>query len=236
MLKNHIRFTILVSLLLGSLVFVSCREDEPEPEPKKETPTSCFLEERSPYTVPSSLQQNQNAGALITYSYAVAVQNIPLSIGPFFFIPESAVNTNNTWTWDDLAGNTLTHVYTESASQNCVTISLTGPDQADGVYYESCEDKDCGSGVVKFFDPEIGGILTDEIAWQDNGGGSGFVSIADVPEAGKVTVTYNADNSGTVVDITDGVIVWESNWNADGSGSYVEYDSQGNQVNAGSWN
>lgn len=236
MFTKDLSLKALVLLLVSGLLFTACKNDPVEPEPDP-TPFQLSLASQSAaFMVADNLSNTSDPNALLTTAYVSALQGAFLGYSNFLLVPAAAVGDGSgSWTWGDGLGNTITYLWTESSSENCVRVSLSGPQVDNGLYYEACEKKDGSGGWMKIYDPSISNALVSEFIWTYTGTDAGTFELKDYENNSRQIVTFAADGSGTLKLYEDNILTYSSIWNADGSGSFKEYDSQGNLTNEGAW-
>lgn len=235
MFTKNLSLKALIILLASSLLFTACKDEPVIPEP--ETPFQLSLASQSvAFAVSDNLSSSSNQNALITSAYVSALQGAFFGYSNFLLVPGTAVGDGNgSWTWSNGAGATITYNWTESGSENCVKVSLNGLQVDDGLYYEACEKKDGSGGWMKIYDPASGGVLISEFVWTLTGPDAGTFELKDYESNDRQVVTFAADGSGSLMIYENNILTYSSLWNADGSGSFKEYDSQGNLLDEGSW-
>jgi hypothetical protein len=226
-------FTILVFLL--SFALTGCKQEEEPVEP--EIPSLDFVTQVQAFQTSQGLSDYVgDPNAQLTYTYVSTMQGIFAAYASFLAVPATAAGDgNNIWTWGDGAGSTVTYQWTSNGGNNCVTISMAGPDIANGRYFEFCEKQDGTGGWMKIYDPENNNMLTAEAIWTLTGENAGTMEFIDYEFNDRQIITWNADGSGSLKVFEDTLLTYESTWNADGTGSFKEYDSQGGLIDSGSW-
>ncbi|MCK4547569.1 MAG: hypothetical protein KAW17_09030 [Candidatus Eisenbacteria sp.] len=234
---------LFIGLLVLSLA-VGCGEDDESstgPGPVQ-APEMGIAE----ITVPDGLQSVQDPMAQQALQYITAANRFG-NWDSFFSPDKKGAGTafrdgppwTETWTEDDL---TITITITEDATKYYWEIVLDGTDGEydydEFLFIESWQTKDGKNGEMVIYDPET----EEEIfkwAWATAADGTYTFEMYDFESGEKVVITIDPDGSGTMsfysYDGAEWILLFSFTWDADGNGSWAEYDEAGTETDSGDW-
>lgn len=149
------------------------------------------------------------------------------------------------YTWDVNNGPDDTYTITLTIDETDTTYTwnvmvsgvVGGVTVSDFKYVEGLESKDGSSGYLFIYDPETHNMAArfDWAATSDNQ----YTLHYTVPGSVMISITVNPDDSGSINyyewDGSDFIPMFQAHWNADGSGEWWTYDSNGDVSGHGTW-
>lgn len=243
-IKNMIILALIISL------YISCSDDKNpvSSEDGGNNPRELSMKE---IQLPDALKQSAETHAFSAQLYVSSVN--AFSNLSFYFTPpdganalskNSSVNDDWTKTWDLENGLAIKMDYYETDTKFGWTVYLNGSNGVDNFnnmkYIEAEEIISSGQGNLKFYTPgtndlgiewtysSINGVYNVTYLRYSNGIGSE-----------KYIVNSNPDLSGSVnrYQIDGGVSILVNNitWTSAGTGTWIDYDSEGNEINSGTF-
>lgn len=246
------KFNLLILLTTAFvLVFTSCKKDEDDEKSPNDIPKPTIAANQQQFTAPQELAQSTDPYAQQAYSYIMQV-NAMTSFMSYFTPPATAeeVNTKSdsqTWTWmqsyTDQDGNvieyTFTYTFTETSDKYIWDIDM-GINGNTNDFIDAEEMKTGESGEMNIYYNALG-VEDFDVYYHYNWTVSGGTTIVNMElhdgnsELYSYVLTVNQDGSGEIAYNVDEIIVFRLIWNANGSGTWFEYDEDGEITDQGSW-
>ncbi len=234
---------LLVALFTFSIAGCSNDEDNNPVEPQPKGPAKLQIKE---VTVPQHLAQAQDPYAQMVNGF-IQLANSFKNFTMFFTPPSGATHVpksmgvNDEWTWNN-GDITVRLVYEETGDMVHWKVYLTGTYEGftatNWLGMEAEQTLDGSSGHLVVYEPVTSDIAV-EWDWSANSDGSYTFEYTDMDSQNKISITVNADNSGTLKlyeDINNqSYMHYQITWTPAGNGHWWEYDTQGNIVAQGSW-
>ncbi len=243
MLKKYLLFFLLILLVVNC----SDKNDPVSPEKEKTLPELNIKE----IEMPQALKNSSDTHAQMARGY-ISIAN-SFNVYSYMWNPPTSSNTINkvqdewTKTWKDNAtGVEIKLVAYDNSTEFGWTVYISG--NMEGVtlnnqkVMEAKEIKATKSGSVHFYD-----FTTQKksFSWTYSTNPSGLYTVdylgykEDGTLSTKFVITSNPDNSGSLdyyeIDGTTKTLAEKITWNADGTGSWTQYDSAGNILDSGSF-
>lgn len=225
--KAYIIFGLL--LLLAS----ACKKKEdPTPAPPAEPFKSTLTERKAIVEIPEAFANNtSNNYATETRGYiGIANSTFGLYQG-FLSIPGNPTSSaNGSWTWSDGGGNVVTYTSKLSNNEYQISMRIKYANGFEYKVYDATEAKDGSKGSIRWYDEDGRVVLTME--WNYANGVFTNVLVAD---SLRIVSTSNDNLSGTIKYYENNVLLFEGQWQSNGSGDCVSYNNDGTQNETGSW-
>lgn len=251
LIMKHL-FKSSLLLVVVCLVFASCSKDD-DAAPDLDNVAFVFDAENPPVTIPQGLQSSSDSRALLANAFlsqANGIIAVVSSIQP----PPGAAKSNTpingrsngrtrntqenisvyTWTASD-GGNSVSYAYQISETNTHYVFELFLKVNNDDYikYWHSEQSKTGKQGFLELFGDYDDGQYTLRYEWAEVAGTFRFDVITS---DSKISIISNADNSGSLKVYEEGKLETELTWNAAGtSGTYAEYDANGNVLESGVW-
>ncbi len=225
-----------LAVLFSLIIFTSCsNNDEGEIIDKiKEEELSEVMEDFQKkiesIEVPNALRENSDVNAQQTETYFNLIKNYGITFSSFFTIPENASFENNsvvgrgtftgnseTYTWS--SGNTtINYTITELVDRYTFIYKIVSPDFT-GKLLDGYSLKDGSYAELNLIDPSNSNLsLSLKWTYTEN------MSKVEINiDSNKFLLESNKDNSGNIKVYENGALSSECKWNADGSGSLINY-------------
>ncbi|MCB0284631.1 MAG: hypothetical protein KDF60_18760 [Calditrichaeota bacterium] len=221
---NLLTVFILVSF------FIACSDDSTSSNNDSNEPPT--LEMRQ-IPIPGGLTNSTNVHAQMVVAQ-ITVANSFTGYSAFF-TPISGTSNNGVYEWTS-AGLNIKMVTDESSDYYTWDIYLSGNYGGVSVnnwLYMSAESfKDGSDGSWTIYDPLTQGVLYQWNWW------TGVEDIYNVNmefTGGEIEIVSYPDESGSIDIYSDSMLDWTANWTSGGSGNWMDYDSEGNLADSGSW-
>ncbi|PTB96302.1 hypothetical protein C9994_08025 [Marivirga lumbricoides] len=249
------RYLIVSSLSI--ILLVSCGEDENEVEKPEENENPIvalvFSAQNPPINIPAALSSSQNDHAIAITGFLRQANGIT-SYATYFNVPDDAQvshtpvhgSENNISAANDVTVYTWTYNNGNQFVTTAYQIVNTGDDYLYEIFFDFGEEEglvktlegkesitDTKNGELSFkgfneFDTELNYEWAESDLRVLNFKLFGFYN--------TIEITKNPDNSGALNIYSQGFKNADYTWNASGtSGTYTNYDAQGNQVDSGTW-
>lgn len=245
-------------LLLGIALFaVSCSKDDPEPVLDKDSVTLSLAEEATVIEPPAAMAASDNQYAQEAVGYIQLVNGIAEYLNFIELIPNNAeksttkITASNgrvkapgqvvTYTWTDVqSGYSVAYQIGETSDSYTFEFFFKFQGEAEWTkYFDGSEKKDRSSGYLKVYDvygfyDEARGVLI-EYSWTRSGNILDF-RMEDAYGDFVIEISINEETkAGSATYIIYGNVEYEMEWDAEGNGSWVWYDEEGNIIEEGTW-
>ncbi|MGE5682865.1 MAG: hypothetical protein ACM34K_18515 [Bacillota bacterium] len=230
------KFYSLFILLMLSLVVTSCSKKDDNPAaPSEEAPGIPAVSFKGPNT------NSTDQWALYTKSTVESMNAYPMMLQAFS--SAKPANSNGQWKWELSPVSGFSEAFVGSKnSQGGYTWQLILNGTYEGITYnnwkalEGNTSADGKSGTWKAYDDNTT-VVVAEYNWSTSSAGvlSGtFQEYENGAVNGKLEITNNPDNSGSLLAYDSGILVFKSIWVAAGTGQWWAYEN-GVVKTQGSW-
>lgn len=246
-----------VLLLIGAILVFSCSKDD-DPEPSLESAEISFAGNTQVIVAPPALTTSSDPYAQMAAAWIESVNSVG-EFTTFFEKPDGATKSTTRITASN--GRTaatseefLVYTWTDQQSGTSIAFQVSAPSDhytweiffkltSGGEwlkYLHAEEKKDKSSGFMKVYDVfgfigENASTLIASYEWSRSGDIFNFEMDSDLFELDIDMSVNTKTKAGSVVYYFEDVKTYEIQWNADGSGTWKYYDSQGNLVEQGAW-
>ncbi len=226
-------------LLLAAMFLASCSKSSSSTGPSGTAPTL----ETPTFAGPSSTSSSADTsyGAVYAKSAAALFNSTASTFTAFY--TGSASQSGNAWEWSYSAGGFTAH-WSATSSGSGYDWKLVYNGAIQGESYNNWtalsghESTDGKTGNWSIYYPNTS-VIAYQVSWSTSSSGSlnGTIVMNDSSGTaeGKDVFTNNTDKSGELQVYTGSVMTLDVKWNADGSGTWIEYDDTGKEIGSGSW-
>lgn len=182
-------------------------------------------------SIPQSLATNSDPIAQQAYGYAIQATAIS-AFSAYLEIPNNATKIEGkrtVWQWSQ-QGITVQYIVDETATDWLFEVSLDYGSGMEKLFYMR-DAKDGSGGHIDYYS---GTTIYATYDWVVNGN-STTVEYDILGGFYKYECTLNKDGSGSVKQYFDTDLDFEASWNANGSGSWTTYNTDGTVLDSGSW-
>ncbi len=235
--------TLFVITLVALMAF-SCSDKKSNPTEDQEQPPEQLSAE--PITLPQSMEQSHDPKVMMVRNYIQMVnlfQQFANSLMPRNNFSKPFGNTETfdgppwvyTWHSDSLVFKlTITIEDNNYHWQLTITGTSYGHTFNGSVYMEAWQALDGKSGKLIIHDYEEGGA-TLQWTWNIDENGTETIVYTNSSSNTKMEVMQKSDLSGTLKVWQNNTLMFQASWTGSGSGSWIAYDENGNQIGSGSW-
>jgi hypothetical protein len=227
--------SVVIGLVFASL-FSACSKSDSTTGPSQSAPTIPTFAFKGPGS------NTNSAGLQAVNLYVSSLNAIPSSAAPFLGV--TPVRVDNTWTWT-YTYSTLTMKLTGTTQSDASVqwkVVLNGVDPADGTAFAnwtaleatSSADGKTGSGKIYVRNQTV---VSNDITWTTSNNvltGTLRPYVNNNP-VGQTIVVNNPDSSGELRVSIGTAMIYKAIWQANGSGQWWSYDSNGVQTGTGNW-
>jgi hypothetical protein len=256
-MKNYTK-QALVLFAAMLFIMVSCKKDETTPEIVNPESFS-FDEEAIIDRLPDALENTTDPDAAVVVGWVEAAANWS-AFDSYFTPPDDAVlvsikSTSYTYRWTAgyIGGTTLTYwwTYSEDATKNYWDLEIQIDDGPRAPFIEAWEMKDGTAGEVRYsynwayylddYDPDSYIDVSWVYTYSINAEGDYLFTWTyenDTEEYDNVLsyeVLVRADGSGYVRYYSQDYLWYYGEWDTDGNGYYVWYDTDGTELLRVDW-
>jgi len=244
--------------LLSALSFfaTSCTKNEVKPVTTVENATLSIAFRSQIISMPAGLEKVSDLHASYVRQ-GVQTVNETAGLLTYLSVPSDAARTTTqivasnarataagdfvVYSWNDTQGKNIAYQATETADSFVFEIFFMYPNQTNWLkYFHAEEKKDKSTGSLALLD--IAGLMGDDrrsvrtfYSWRNTDDTFTF-SIADKLTTDTDVFSINRkDNSGTMATYDDNYKEREMVWDANGAGSWKEYDRNGATLDSGKW-
>jgi hypothetical protein len=239
----------------------SCSKDD-DAKPSLEKTKLSLLENNEVITAPAAMLASSDPYAQMAVGYIETVNGFSEFIN-FSELPAGATKNGTritasngrtssggrtaaagdfvSYTWsDESSGMSIAYQISETSDSYVFEFFLIMPDQTEWLkYFEAEEKKDRSQGHMKIYDifdfygQGPSGTLLN-YAW--NRSGDIFTLDVSDPSESNIHLVVNVKTkAGSVEYQSEGTLMYEMEWDAQGNGSWAYYDTEGILVEEGQW-
>jgi hypothetical protein len=245
-------------LLLAVAFFAfSCSSDDEEASSSLEKQTLSLTESNTVVVAPAAMQTSEDTYAQQAVGYIQMVNQMSSYLA-YMKVPDGAAKTSTritaangrvdatgdvvVYTWSDAqSGYSVAYQISETSDSYAFEIFITQPGQTGWLkYFHAEEKKDRSSGFMNIYD--VFGFHSDDTSvillnykWGRSGDIFTFTLTDNTGDFKFVLNINEKTKAGDVVYYLGGVKAYEMEWNAQGNGSWVWYDQEGNIEDSGTW-
>ncbi len=253
-MKLTLNFFVYCVLLLA---VASCsKDDDPTVQSDLSSAELSFKAGEAPVVIPTGLAQSDDpiAQSAVAYlSQANEMANFISEMQPPAGATKSStpingkVNTGGrteadflVYTWTD--GNYIyAYQISETDTKYVFELFWKFSDTSDFVRYILAEETKIKSETTLDGFLEVYSLFSESedyqlrYEWNKDADGTFHFDLLTPNDAFRISIVSNPDNSGSVKYFFSGSIYYDITWNADGSGSWILYDLEGNISDSGTW-
>ncbi len=231
-MKNTYKQACIIFSLLLILASACKKKDDPTPDTPAEPFKSTLAERQAVVEIPDAFANNNSNNYAIETRRYIGIANSTFGLYQGFLnIPATTTpNGDGSWTWSDGAGNTVTYTSVLSGNEYKVTMRVKYSTGLEYKVYDATEAKDGSKGNIRWYDDEGKVALTIEWTYAN-----GIFTNTLVSGSLRIVSTSNDNLSGTIKYYEDGVLLFEGQWQTNGSGDCTSYNGDGSQNETGSW-
>lgn len=230
------KFNSLVIVLLLSLAVTSCSKKDDNPAaPKDEPPGIPSVSFKGPNT------NSTDQWAIYTKSSVESMNAYPMMLSAFSSANPTSKDGQWRWELSPVAGFTESFTGTRNSDGSYTWVLMLNGTYEGSTYsnwkaLEGTTSSDGKSGSWKAFEDNTT-VLTADYTWSTSSTGvlSGtFKGYENSVVTGKIEITNNPDNSGSLLVYNSGELMFKSTWIANGTGQWWGYEN-GVQKTQGNW-
>ncbi|MEQ8928010.1 MAG: hypothetical protein RLO81_19490 [Fulvivirga sp.] len=240
--------------LLFVIALTSCKDDEDStPAQSLENAELSFSASETPIELPAAMLSSDDPVAQQAVGYVQQINSMTNQLS-LFDVPAGATksttpigkkSSDNGRTEEDY----LVYTYTDGDYSVAYQISETTTHYVFELFWKLSPESDyikivgaqesklIREGFLEYFD--FSGQNQNEFVfryeWSEDPNGVLYFDLLTANDAFRINAIINPNNSGSINYYADGDLFYTINWNADGSGSWIQFDSEGNSVNSGEW-
>lgn len=245
----------VLSLIALMAVAISCsKDDEPEPQPNLEEATLSLAENAQVLEVPAELLESDDPYATQVASMISLANGMSSSLA-LFTPPAGATHTNDiitpvngrtaatralVYTWSDPQYGSVAYQIQDASDKYIFELFIKGVED-DGWYrYLYAEEKkDRSAGHMAMYDAlgtESDSRDTELFRWEWSREKDNFSFSMGAGEYLYFTATINTKTKAGSMQFYDGEVMYsEVTWTGAGTGTWTQFDSEGNVVESGEW-
>lgn len=243
-----------LSLIALTALIASCSDDD-DAKPNVDNVELSLAKRETVVTVPQGLLNSEDPMAMMAASYVSMANGISSSLA-LFDPPAGAKKTNSliepvngrtaagsgvVYTWSDPEYGSVAYQVRDNDSKYVFEFLYKGINDSDWYRYLYAEEKKDGSeGYLAVYNADEGEDRGEEVmrwTWKQKGDIFTFSISSDIDDENfLLAIEVNTKtNAGAIIFHENSKKQFEIEWNAQGAGTWVQYDNNGNIEDEGSW-
>jgi hypothetical protein len=228
----------LLALMALTLTSACSNDDSPTGTTPSDAPE--FTGSSNTITVPAGMANSDDPNAMMASAY-IGMANAIGGHGAMFTPPTRAMATDGPpWEYSWTEGTlTITLIINETDTMYTWDVYIDGTiDQEvydDYLFYSAWSDIDGSCGGLTFYAYDSSGMMEWEWCTDALGVFTMTMSFSDGMNTVAIDLLVNADGSGEISYVFNGITVFEAIWDALGNGEWWTWDEGGTPTGSGTW-
>ncbi len=236
------KFRLIAILLIFGVLLFSCsskKESNNISNQQDQPPEGLSVE---PVELPSAMQQSPDIHAQKVVSYIGLLNSFHemSSLLTYTGNPQGTSGPPWVYSWTHQGLSITMTIKVEDQQYHWILVfnGVMGEQQFNNTkVFEAWESLDGSSGKMYVYDVQDQNNPSMEWNWQKDKDGTltiNFISHLE-GEISKIKLVEHSDLSGSIEIYKGDVLTFKAEWNADGTGQWWAYDSNGQQIESGTW-